>query len=156
METRQAPAGGRLNLGNDSSAVYVPGLKLSLRFQYITEPPHGDALLQLFCDGCSLPGWVWGSDSWWSPSGRWLLLQWSDERPGFCRQWRLIDLREWRWTPVDMSKVLAIDDETIHGHAIGGAATALNIPTLPGWADLPTPARLAAIDPAIDRLRPRG
>lgn len=145
-----------LYLGYDSVDVEVPALGRSLRFQYITEPPRGDALLQLFSEGRSLPGLVWGSDTWWSPNGRWLLLQWSDDAPGLTRTWRLIDLVDWRWTPIEIIRVEAIDNEAIHALKHGGAPMTLSPTDLPGWVELPTPARVAEIDPAIDRLRPRG
>lgn len=156
VERLEAPAGGRLYLGHGSHEVYVPGLDRSLRFQYVTEPPHGDALLQLFSQQRSLPGLVWGSDTWWSPDGRWVLLQWCGEGREFGRTWRLVDLRDWRWTAVDIGRVTAITDELITGHTLGGAATRLGMADLTGWVDLPTPERLKAIDPAIDALRPRG
>jgi hypothetical protein len=117
-----APSDGKsLYLGYQSTEVCVHKTGEIVYFHYVTEPPHGDALLQLMVRCSVFPGYIWGSSTYWSPNGRYLVAEWTGFdifRPS--RRTVLIDLILWKYIDCESFLVQCIDDSGVHGKDVGG------------------------------------
>jgi hypothetical protein len=66
-------------------------------FPYAWEPPHGDSLHRVVFSGAELPGFAWGNGVAWSPCGRYLLIDYSQDRCKLTRDVAVIDLHSTRF-----------------------------------------------------------
>lgn len=126
--------GGALYLGYRSIQVIAPATGIRVEFLYITEPPHGDALLEMRVKERVFPGLVWGSTTLWASDGRHLVVDWADpSRSGWHRTAVLIDLQQWRYMVLNGFRPDAINADGIHGKALGGAAQVVQPDRLLDW-----------------------
>lgn len=135
FEVVQAPVDGAgLYLGYQSTRVSVPATGALVEFRYVTEPPHGDALLEMRLGERVFPGLIWGSMTCWSPDGRYLAMDWAGALPlELRRTCVLVDLHRWRYVALEGFRPISIDAEGLHGHSTGGAAQTVRMDGVTGW-----------------------
>lgn len=113
--------GSGLYLGYQSLQVVVQASGSCVDFCYVTEPPHGDALLEMRWQQHIFPGLIWGSTTYWSPDGRYLMADWAGPpRSPLQRVCVLIDLQAWRYVALNGFRPTFVDAVGFHGKAVAG------------------------------------
>jgi hypothetical protein len=135
LDAVQAPVNGAgLYLGYQSMRVQVPVTGALVEFRYVDEPPHGDALLEMRLQERIFPGLVWGSMTYWSPDGRYLVMDWAGAVRGELRRTCvLVNLQLWRYALLDSFRPVSINAEGINGNGGGGATETIRPDQVAGW-----------------------
>ncbi len=118
--------GSPIYLGYQSTEVYVPRTAQTVYFHFVFQPPHADGCFQLLLRGAVFKGYIWGTNTHWSPNGRFLVAQWTGPFDSqLSRTLVIIDLITWQWVEAKGFNLMSIDDLGIHGKDIGGNRASL-------------------------------
>ena len=134
-KTLRAPVDGKpIYLGFQSTEVDIPSIAQQVYFHFVFEPPHGDGCFQLLFRSAVFRGYIWGTNTYWSPNGRMLVAEWTgpfDERIG--RTVVIIDLLSWQWIEARGFQVMSIDDYGIYGKDVGGNVASMDFSQQVDW-----------------------
>lgn len=126
--------GGALHFGYESTEVYVHHSALTVYFHFVFQPPHADGCFQLLFRGAVFKGYIWGSASYWSPSGRYLVAEWTGPFVDkLTRTTVIIDLLMWRWIDAPGFVPESIDDHRIRGKTTGGSIASISFERQTEW-----------------------
>jgi len=96
QESAQAD-GARTWFGYGDYDFLGPDGQTHLAFTYAWEPPHGDSLHRVAFSKTELPGFAWGNGMAWSPCGRYVLFDYSQDRRDLSRDVVVLDLHAARF-----------------------------------------------------------
>jgi hypothetical protein len=88
-----------LYIGYGGMVVRSPDQAHVTRWEYVTEPPHGDSANQVWLDGRRLPGLYWGRGHAWSPDSAYFTLEQHDY-PAYCCPLYVVRAADQRWYKV--------------------------------------------------------
>ncbi len=113
--------GSPLVLGYTSTEVEIPGTGDTVYFHFVGQQGMADGWFELLHRCKVFPGYIWGSQTYWSPNGQFLFADWYDTSLDTAnRQFVAISLKCSRYSTIWLRKVLSVGNSQLHYTAPSG------------------------------------